>query len=68
MAILRFNDIGIKAISACVPKKIVSNYDLTYMMSEESIEKLVKSTGIRERRIADDDVCSSDLCCKINRR
>lgn len=52
------------AIAGCVPPKVVSNYDLGYMMDEESIERLVKSTGIVERHIAEADVTSSDLCAK----
>lgn len=56
------------AIAACVPPKVVSNYDLGYMMDEEAIERVVKSTGIIERRIADKDVCSSDLCVKATEK
>ena len=29
MATIQFNDVGIRAMSACVPKKIVSNKDST---------------------------------------
>ena len=56
------------AIAACVPKTIVSNMSLGYMMSDDAMERVVKSTGIEERRIADDDVCSSDLCVKAAER
>lgn len=56
------------AIAGCVPSKVVSNYDLGYMMNEETIERLVKSTGIIERRIAEPDVTSSDLCIKAARQ
>ncbi len=62
MAILRYKNIGIKAIAACVPPRIVRNKDLTYMMSDEEITKTIENIGIEERRIADNDVCSSDLC------
>jgi len=68
MAILKFNDVGITAISACVPSKVVSNYDLGYMMPQENLERLIKSTGIEERRIADENVCSSDLCYKAAKK
>lgn len=64
MAILRYNKIGISAISACVPKNIAYNKDLGYFMSEEEINKAINNIGIEERRIAADDVCSSDLCYK----
>lgn len=62
MATLNFQNIGISAVAACVPKKIERNADLSYMMSEEEIHKAIHNIGIEERRIADANVCSSDLC------
>lgn len=64
MATLKFNNVGIRAISACVPKTVVSNRELSYLISEEEIQKTIQNIGIEERRIADDDCCSSDLCYK----
>lgn len=64
MATIRYNNVGIRAISACVPKKVVYNKDLGYLIPEEEIEKTISSIGVRERRIADNDVCASDLCYK----
>ena len=62
MATLKFENIGISAIAACVPQQIVRNADLGYFMSEEDIQKAINNIGIEERRIAPSDVCSSDLC------
>ena len=64
MAILKYNNIGISAIAACVPQKIEYNKDLGYMMSDEEIQKAIQNIGIEERRIADSNVCASDLCFK----
>lgn len=64
MATIRFNHIGIRAMSACVPKTVVSNRDLGYLIPEAEIEKTIKNIGIEERRIADADCCASDLCYK----
>lgn len=64
MAIIRTKNIGISAISACVPKTVFYNKDLGYLIPEHEIEKTIESIGIVERRIADDDVCASDLCYK----
>ena len=64
MAIVRFNNIGIKAISACVPKTIERNKDLGYLIPEEEIDKTINNIGIEEKRIADADCCTSDLCYK----
>lgn len=62
MAVLRFNNVGIKAISACVPKTVERNQGLGYLIPEEEIEKTINNIGIEEKRIADKDCCSSDLC------
>jgi len=56
------------AIAACVPPKIVSNYDLDYLMSDENISRLVKSTGIEQRRMTEPGVTASDLCYKAAER
>lgn len=64
MAIITFQKVGLRAISACVPKRVSSNYDLINLMSNEDVEKTVNSIGIKEKRIAETDVCSSDLCFK----
>ena len=64
MAILQYSNIGISAIAACVPQKIAYNKDLGYMMNDEEIQKAIQNIGIEERRIAEPDVCASDLCFK----
>ena len=64
MATVRFENIGVKAISACVPKKVESNRDLGYLIPEEEIDKTINNIGIEEKRIADPDCCTSDLCFK----
>lgn len=64
MATIRYKNVGIRAMSACVPRKIAYNKDLTEIMSEEEVGKMINSVGIHERRICDDDVFASDLCYK----
>lgn len=64
MAHITFKGVGIKAISACVPAKIIYNKDLGYLIPETEIEKVIHSIGIQQRRYAEADVCSSDLCCQ----
>ena len=51
-------------MSACVPRQVVSNKDLGYLIAEEEIEKTIENIGVVERRVVDDDVCASDLCYK----
>lgn len=64
MAVARFTNVGITAISACVPKFVFKNSDLEYLMSKDEVNKLINTIGIKEKRFADDDTCSSDLCLK----
>lgn len=64
MAKITFHGVGIKAVAACVPKEIVNNRDLAYLIPEEEIEKTINNIGIVERRIAPADVTASDLCFK----
>ncbi len=64
MAQIRYKNVGIRAMTACVPSRIVYNRDLTTIMSEEEVNKMISSVGIVERRICDDDVFASDLCYK----
>ena len=68
MAILRFNNVGISAVSACVPKRVEYTTDLADIMSEDDIQKTINNIGIEERRIADKDVCTSDLCFQAARK
>lgn len=64
MAKIHYHNVGITAISACVPSTRFSNYDLGYMVPADAIEKLVNTIGIKEKRLATPDVCASDLCYK----
>ena len=64
MAEIKYKNIGISAVSACVPKNISSNYELKDLIPIEELEKTVNSIGIKEKRFADKDVCASDLCVR----
>lgn len=68
MATIRFKNVGIRAMSACVPSTVVSNRDLGYLIPESEIEKTINNIGIEERRIAEENVCASDLCYKAARQ
>lgn len=63
MAILKFNNVGITAMAACVPKNVIDNYhyDLD-IWTEDEVRKVVDKVGVVERRFVDDKTCSSDLC------
>ncbi len=54
---------GIKGIDSYVPQKVMTNDDWAQIV-ETSDEWITKKTGIRERRIADESDCTSDLAVK----
>ena len=62
MAFIKFSNIGIKAVSACVPLRKESNYDLLDLMSKDELDEVIRIIGIREKRITDPETCASDLC------
>jgi 3-oxoacyl-[acyl-carrier-protein] synthase-3 len=59
---------AIKAVSYYLPPRVVTNADLHDQFPEWSVEKIARKTGIVERHIADDDICSSDLGVESARR
>ena len=62
MAYFTYEGIGIRGISAAVPKRIFNNYTDNIKFNEEDAKAIVDKTGIWQRRVADDTTCSSDLC------
>lgn len=61
MAFIRANNVKISGISAAIPRNEESNEDLTDM-SKESIDLLIKTTGIQSRRIAPSSLTAADMC------
>lgn len=65
MALIKIEGIRIAGIASCVPKNIVNNRtEFQGFYDSESLNKAIATTGIEERRIADDKTCTSDLCYK----
>lgn len=62
MAILKFSNVGVSAMAACVPSRVIDNYKYTEYFPEEEVKKVVDKIGVYERRFADEKTCSSDLC------
>lgn len=57
---------GILGTGACLPEKVMTNFDLEKLV-DTSNEWIVERTGIRERRIADPETATSDMCLKAAR-
>ena len=62
MAFLTYEGVGITAMAAAVPRCVVDNYKYTQYFPEDQVKEVVDKIGIYERRFADADTCSSDLC------
>lgn len=62
MSCIVYDNIGIAAVAAAVPKNTVNNNDGNLYFTGNEIESLIKKTGIVERRVSDEKTCSSDLC------
>lgn len=62
MAFLEIKNVKIAGIAACVPPKRVDNMDSDLVEDKRELEKYIETTGVRYRYIAEDGICSSDLC------
>jgi 3-oxoacyl-[acyl-carrier-protein] synthase-3 len=58
---LSFNNTRVAGISACVPPHVEKNENFT-LLTEAERKQLIKTTGVSERRLADDATAASDLC------
>jgi 3-oxoacyl-[acyl-carrier-protein] synthase III len=62
MAFLTFNNVGITGMAAAVPKTIIDNYSHDKFFPKEDIKDIIEKIGVKQRRFADENTCSSDLC------
>ncbi|MBN1276698.1 MAG: ketoacyl-ACP synthase III [Deltaproteobacteria bacterium] len=62
------SSIRILGTGSYVPPKILTNFDLQKMGLDTTDEWIVQRTGVSERRVAEPDVCSSDLAYEASIR
>lgn len=62
MALMKFDGVGVRALSAAVPRNVIENLKYTEYFPEDQVKEVVEKVGIYERRFADENTCSSDLC------
>ena len=62
MANMKLSGYRIAAICSCVPSKRFDNLTDTTDFSPEEVRKVTAMAGISARRLADESMCSSDLC------
>lgn len=61
MALLHNKNVAIKGVSACVPKYTRKNIDNSFF-SPGDVNAFINNVGVEELRIAESEVCTSDLC------
>lgn len=62
MALASIGGTRIAAIGTCVPSKRFNNLTETQQFTKEEVKKVVALAGVKSRRLADETICSSDLC------
>lgn len=55
MAFLTYQNIGISAMAAAVPKRVINNYEYTECFPADQVKEIVDKVGIFERRFADEN-------------
>jgi 3-oxoacyl-[acyl-carrier-protein] synthase-3 len=61
MSFISIPNVRISGISACVPKNKIAVSEFA-LFSTNDAENFSKTTGVKSRRIASNDICASDLC------
>lgn len=61
MSTISLKNISLRGIANCVPKNTINNEDYDWITASER-KMLIKTTGIEERRVAEEGTCASDLC------
>jgi 3-oxoacyl-[acyl-carrier-protein] synthase III len=62
MAVSKVPGIEIVGISTTVPSTLVDNERDARQFELEEVKKIVELSGVKQRHVADDTQCSSDLC------
>ena len=61
MALWRIKNVSLRGVSGTVPNNPVKTADFPFFTKEEA-ELFDNTVGIKQRYIAPDDICASDLC------
>jgi 3-oxoacyl-[acyl-carrier-protein] synthase III len=62
MGLLTFKNVGISGMAAAVPSRVINNYEYDLFFNKDDVKEVIDKIGVRERRFADANTCSSDLC------
>ena len=62
MAFLKIDNVKIAGIAACVPPNLLENKESDLFDDIKELERYINTIGVEQRYVADDNICSSDLC------
>lgn len=62
MPVTSTNAAVIRGITSCVPARRFDNLTDATDFPPDEVEKVVRMAGVKTRHLADDSICSSDLC------
>jgi len=62
MGFISFINTGIAGMAAAVPARVINNYEYDLFFNKDDIKEVIDKIGVRERRFAGENICSSDLC------
>src|SRR5262245_53497691 len=62
MPITSTRSAAVRGITSCVPATIFDNLTDSSDFEPDEVEKVVAMAGVKTRHLADESVCSSDLC------
>jgi 3-oxoacyl-[acyl-carrier-protein] synthase-3 len=60
--------VSLQGVATCVPDKVFDNIKDSDNFDPQEVKKVVTIAGIKQRRIVDDNTCSSDLCLKAGKQ
>ncbi len=63
MNTVKVSGIKIEAVYACVPDNVIDNTTACKPLFGDSVETVIKSTGINKRYVVSEGISSLDLCC-----
>ncbi len=68
MAVTQTTGARIRGVVSSVPPRRFDNLSETSAFDREAVEKVVRMAGVKHRYLADESLCSSDLCLAAGRR
>jgi 3-oxoacyl-[acyl-carrier-protein] synthase III len=68
MALSEVEGVRLVGLATAVPSEMIDNTDASDSFSPSDVQKLVETTGVRRRRVADGRTCTSDLCLAASQR